>query len=195
MALFTGLYNWTMQLAKHPHAKGWLGGLSFAESSFFPIPPDVMLAPMVLARPADVWRLALLTTVASVVGGVLGYLIGMYAFDLVEPFIVSYGYQSAFDLAQQWFVQWGVWIVLTAGFTPIPYKIFTIASGVAGMAFLPFLIASVIGRAGRFFLVAGLVYAGGPKFEPVLRRYMEHIGWGIVVIVFGLILYSTVSGM
>lgn len=192
MTLFTGLYNRVLELARHRHANYWLGSLSFAESSFFPVPPDVMLAPMVLARPKSAWRLALLTTVASVVGGMAGYAIGYFAFSWVEPWIIEFGYQPVLERAQALFREWGVWIVLTAGFTPIPYKIFTIASGVAAMAFLPFLLASVVGRGCRFFLVAGLVYIGGPKLEPMLRQYMEHIGWAIVVLVTLFIVYSTV---
>jgi membrane protein YqaA with SNARE-associated domain len=177
MRLFGPLYDRVLGWAAHPKARWYLGGLSFAESSFFPIPPDVMLAPMALARPADAWRLALLTTLTSVAGGVLGYLIGYFALDLVEPWLVSVGYWDGYLQVRGWFQTWGFWAVLAAGFSPIPYKLFTIAAGALGM-FLPvFVLASVIGRGGRFFLVAGLIRWGGAPMEARLRRNVEFLGW------------------
>ena len=136
---------------------GIVGGLSFAESSFFPIPPDVMLAPMSMAKPAKAWRFALLTTLASVAGGLLGYLIGFYAFELIQPLVGDGGhYHDAFERGKAWFDKWGVWAVFLAGFSPIPYKIFTITAGVLSMALLPFVLASTIGRGARFFSGGGL---------------------------------------
>ena len=177
MRLFGPLYDRVLGWAAHPRARWYLGGLSFAESSFFPIPPDVMLAPMALARPVDAWRLALLTTLTSVAGGVLGYLIGYFALDLVEPWIVSAGYWDGYLQVRGWFQTWGFWAVLAAGFSPIPYKLFTIAAGALGM-FLPvFVLASIIGRGGRFFLVAGLIRWGGAPMEARLRRNVEFLGW------------------
>lgn len=177
MRLFGPLYDRVLGWAAHPKARWYLGGLSFAESSFFPIPPDVMLAPMALARPVDAWRLALLTTLASVAGGVLGYLIGYFALDLVEPWLVSAGYWDGYLQVRGWFQTWGFWAVLAAGFSPIPYKVFTIAAGTLGM-FLPvFMLASIIGRGGRFFLVAGLIRWGGAPMEARLRRNVEFLGW------------------
>jgi membrane protein YqaA with SNARE-associated domain len=126
-----------MTWAAHRHAPWYLGGLSFAESSFFPIPPDVMLAPMSLARTDRAWWYATLTTVASVVGGLFGYLIGMLAIDAVLPLLVDAGYGSRYDQAIAWFAEWGVWVVFIAGFSPIPYKLFTISAGASAMALLP----------------------------------------------------------
>ncbi len=177
MKLFTALYDRVLGWSAHHRAPWFLAGLSFAESSFFPIPPDVMLAPMSMARPQRAITLAFITTLASVAGGVLGYLIGLWGLDLVLPLINDAGYLPAYELAQAWFADWGFWVVLVAGFSPIPYKVFTIAAGAMAVALLPFVIASVIGRGARFFLVASLVAWGGPRAEPWLRRYMERIGW------------------
>jgi membrane protein YqaA with SNARE-associated domain len=177
MRLFGPLYDRVLGWAAHPKARWYLGGLSFAESSFFPIPPDVMLAPMALARPVDAWRLALLTTLTSVAGGVLGYVIGYFALDLIEPWLVSSGHWEGYLQARDWFQTWGFWAVLAAGFSPIPYKLFTIAAGALAM-FLPvFVIASIVGRGGRFFLVAGLIRWGGAPMETRLRRHVEFLGW------------------
>jgi membrane protein YqaA with SNARE-associated domain len=183
MRLFSGLLNMVMGWAEHRHASYYLAGLSFAESSFFPIPPDVMLAPMTLAKPERAWQFALVTTLASVVGGVAGYLIGMFAFELVEPVLHSAGYWDRYLAAREWFTVWGVWVVFLAGFSPIPYKVFTITAGVVGMVFLPFVLASFVGRGARFFLVAGLMRLGGPKMERILRQYIDHLGWLLVVVV------------
>jgi membrane protein YqaA with SNARE-associated domain len=159
-----------------------LGALSFAESSFFPIPPDVMLAPMSMARPRRAMRFAAITTVASVLGGMLGYVIGYLALEVVLPVIVEVGYIDAYDKAQAWFATWGFWVVLVAGFSPIPYKVFTIAGGAMAIAWWPFVLASLIGRGARFYLVAGLLAWGGPRLEPWLRRYIERIGWLTVML-------------
>jgi len=183
MNLFSRLYDKVLYWAAHRHASWYLAGLSFSESSFFPVPPDVMLAPMTLANRNKAWFYAMLTTLASVIGGVLGYLIGMLAFDSVEPWIQQLGYIDAYLQARNWFDQWGVWVVFLAGFTPIPYKIFTISAGVAGMAFFPFVLASLIGRGARFFLVAGVIYVGGEKMERLLRQYIDRIGWLIIILV------------
>lgn len=181
MPLFAALYDRMLGWARHRHAPWYLGGLSAAESSFFPIPPDVMLAPMVLARPERAWFLAGLTTLASVVGGVIGYFIGLFAFELVEPLLHRTGHWDTYLHARDWFDVWGVWaVLLAAGFTPIPYKIFTISAGALSMALLPFVIASLIGRGSRFFLVAAIVRWGGPRVEPYLRRHVDRLGWATV---------------
>ena len=172
-----------MTWARHRHAPWYLGGLSFAESSFFPIPPDVMLAPMSLANPSRAWFFALITTLASVAGGILGYFIGVFAFDLVEPLIRDGRYWARYLEAQAWFDRWGFWAMFVAGFSPIPYKVFTIAAGAASMAMLPFVVASLIGRGARFFLVAGLMALGGPRMEAALHRYVDRLGWATVVLV------------
>jgi membrane protein YqaA with SNARE-associated domain len=172
-----------MTWSRHRHAPYYLAGLSFSESSFFPIPPDVMLAPMVLANPQRAWRFALITTVTSVLGGILGYFIGLFFFDLVEPLLQDAGYYPKYLQAKEWFDTWGFWAVFLAGFSPIPYKVFTITAGVISMAFAPFIAASLIGRGARFYLVAGLMRWGGERMESALRKYIDRIGWALVIFV------------
>ena len=182
MRIFSSLYDMALRWAAHRHAPRYLSMLSFAESSFFPIPPDVMLAPMVLARRNRAWFLASLTTVWSVVGGVVGYLIGQYLFALVaQPIIDFYHAQAGFEQTRTWFQDYGIWIIFIAGFTPIPYKVFTITAGLVGMALAPFVVASLVGRGARFFLVAGLIYLGGEPFERQLRRYVDILGWAVII--------------
>lgn len=183
MKLFSSLYAHAMRWAVHRHAQWYLAGLSFAESSFFPIPPDVMLAPMVLADNKKAWRYATMTTVASVAGGMLGYLIGYLAFDAIEPWVMDAGYGDKYQLAVDWFEQWGIWAILIAGFSPIPYKIFTIAAGAISMAFLPFVLASLAGRGARFFLVTALIVWGGKRMEHTIKKYVDWLGWGLVVVI------------
>ncbi len=183
MKLFSPLYRRAMVWSRHPHAPWYLGGVSFAESSFFPIPPDVMLAPMALANPKRWWWLALLTTLTSVAGGVAGYLIGYFALDAILPWLQESRYWPAYQTAVDWFGKWGFWAVFVAGFSPIPYKVFTIAAGALSMALLPFVLASVIGRGLRFFLVAGLMAWGGAKMEEALHRYIDRLGWATVALV------------
>ncbi len=182
MRLFSSLYSRAMEWSRHPHAPRYLAGLSFAESSFFPIPPDVMLAPMSLATPKRAWYFAALTTLASVLGGLLGYLIGLFAFDVIQPYLHEWGYWQAYERAQGWFDQWGFWAIFLAGFSPIPYKVFTITAGVISMALLPFVLASAIGRGARFFMVAGLMAWGGERMERALHRYVDLLGWLMVVV-------------
>ncbi|MDV3237483.1 MAG: DedA family protein [Gammaproteobacteria bacterium] len=182
MGLFDGLYQRAMRWARAPRAPWYLAGLSFAESSFFPIPPDVMLAPMSLAQPARAWRFAFITTVASTLGGLFGYAIGYFALDLIEPLIRDTHYWDGYLKARAWFDEWGFWAVFIAGFSPIPYKVFTIAAGSMAMALGPFALASVIGRGARFYLVAGLLAWGGPRMEQTLARYIEWLGWGVVAV-------------
>lgn len=189
--MFSFLYKKVLAWARHKHAVWYLSALSFAESSFFPVPPDVMLAPMALARPDRALRYALLTTMASVLGGMLGYLIGAFAFDLIEPWIHQFGYWEKYSLAQEWFEKWGFWAVFLAGFSPIPYKVFTIAAGALSMAFLPFVGASFIGRGGRFFLVALLLAWGGKPLEKTLHKYIDRIGWAtIAIVMLGVVVYK-----
>lgn len=181
MRLFSALYDKTLGWSRHPNAPWYLGGLSFAESSFFPIPPDVMLAPMALARPEKAWHFALLTTLTSVLGGIAGYFIGVFFFDMIEPLLHEAGYWDRYLHAKAWFDEWGFWAIFIAGFSPIPYKVFTIAAGTISMAFLPFVLASAIGRGARFFLVAGLMRWGGERMERTLREYIDRIGWVVVI--------------
>lgn len=183
MKVFEPLYDRVIVWSAHPRAPWVLGGLSFAEASFFPIPPDVMLAPMCVARPERWWKLALVTTMASVLGGLLGYLIGALFFDLLTPWIEGMGYTDKVEQARVGFTEWGFWAVFLAGFSPIPFKVFTITAGALGMPLLPFLLASLVGRGGRFVLVAWLMARLGPAFEPRLRPFMEWLGWGAVAVV------------
>ena len=183
MGLFSKLYSRVMVWSRHKYASYWLALVSFTESSCFLIPPDVMLAPMSLATPKKAWFYAGLTTIASVLGGLLGYAIGVFAFATIAPHLESWGYMEAFNTAKSWYDQWGIWAIFLAGFTPIPYKIFTIASGAVGMALLPFVIGSTIGRGMRFFLVAGLMVWGGERLEQQLHQWMDRIGWATVILV------------
>ena len=187
--MFTWLYDKCMQWARHHNAVWYLSGLSFAESSFFPIPPDVMLAPMSLARPKRAWRYAAITTVASVLGGLLGYLIGYFAFDAIQPWLQQSHYWDKYQMARNWFDDWGFWAILIAGFSPIPYKVFTIAAGTLAMNLPLFVLGSILGRGGRFFLVSGLMAWGGPEMEAKLRIYVERIGWTVVVAAVAAFLY------
>ena len=182
MQLFTPLYDKCMGWARHRYAVWYLSGLSFAESSFFPVPPDVMLAPMSMAQPARAWRYAAITTLASVLGGLLGYFIGFFAFDLIQPWLQESHYWDKYLHARNWFETWGFWAILVAGFSPIPYKVFTIAAGTLAMTMPLFVIGSILGRGGRFFLVAGLMAWGGPGMEQKLRLYVERLGWLVIVL-------------
>lgn len=181
--MFKKLYDQTLTWARHKHALKYLCGLSFAESSFFPIPPDVMLMPMALAQPDKAFKFALFTTVFSVLGGMLGYGIGYFMFDAIESWLMGTQYWEKYLTAESWFKEWGFWAVFVAGFSPIPYKVFTIAAGVLQMFFLPFILASFVGRGARFFLVAMLLAAGGEKLETKLRHYIDWIGWMVVALV------------
>ncbi|MGH8221360.1 MAG: YqaA family protein [Woeseiaceae bacterium] len=193
MRLFEPLYQRVLGWSAHPHAERYLGALSFAESSFFPIPPDVMLAPMCLADRGKAWRYAWTTTVMSVLGGIAGYAIGYFIIELIEPWLASTGLLEGYLRVRAWFADWGVWAVFVAGFSPIPYKLFTIAAGATVLNLPGFIIASAIGRGARFFLVAGLIVAGGERMAGGLRRYVERIGWAVVflaVLIGGLIVAS-----
>ncbi|MCP1339542.1 DedA family protein [Idiomarina sp. M1R2S28] len=184
MKLFSALYDKVLSWTQHPRADIILGLLSFAESVIFPIPPDVMLAPMAMTQPKRAWRLAFLTTVTSVAGGILGYFLGYWAYEsLVLPAVEALGYESKLVTVQGWFSDWGVWIVFIAGFSPIPYKLFTVTAGVMQIAFFPFVIASAISRGMRFYLVAWLLRTGGPEMGIKLREYVDRIGWTLVILV------------
>jgi membrane protein YqaA with SNARE-associated domain len=166
------LYLRTLALAASPRAPWWLAAIAFAEASFFPIPPDALLIPMALARPDRAWRFALVCTIGSVAGGALGYFIGYAVFDqLARPLIALYGYGPRFAAFQAMYAQYGLWIILVKGLTPIPYKIVTIASGAAHFDFAVFMAASVLTRGARFFVVAALLrFFGAPVREFIERR-------------------------
>lgn len=165
------LYDWTMSLAAGRRAEPALAGVAFVESSVFPIPPDVLLIPMVLADRRKALRYAAVATVASVLGGVLGYVIGAFLFEEVaRPILALYGYATKFDEFAVWYNEWGAWIVFIAGVTPFPYKVVTIASGATGLDIFVFMAASVVSRGLRFFLVAGLLYWIGPPVRAFIER-------------------------
>ncbi len=190
MRIFSRLYQRVLSWSAHPRAEWYLGALSFAESSFFPVPPDVLLAPMTLARPAMGPRYALTTTLTSAAGGVAGYAIGFFAIEAITPWLNDFGYIDGYDTVRGWFETWGFWAVLVAGFSPVPYKLFTIAAGALSMSLPLFMLASVVSRGARFFLVAYVVMWGGPKVERKLQSHIETIGWAVVIlIVVALILY------
>jgi membrane protein YqaA with SNARE-associated domain len=175
--MFHYLYEKVISWSEHPKAKYYLCFLSFSESSFFPVPPDVMLAPMCLADRKKSWHFALLTTFSSLLGGIVGYLIGFFIFDLINPWLQSTSYWDAYLQGRQWFNQWGAWIIFIAGFSPIPYKIFTISAGAASINLPIFIIASLIGRGLRFFLVAGIIVLGGDYLADTIKKYINAIGW------------------
>ncbi len=180
--VFRGLYDWVMRLSRHRHAERYLIGLTIAEATVFPVPPDVMLAPMVLADRKKAWALALKTTLASVVGGLIGYLIGSLLLELALPWIERAGYLGAYEQAVLAFERFGVWFVILAGFSPIPFKIITIAAGALGMPLLGFIAGSVVGRGARFFMVAGIIYSGGELAAERLREWVDVIGWAVVAL-------------
>ena len=183
MRLFGPLYDRVLSWSAHRHAERYLGALSFAESSFFPIPPDVMLAPMCLADRGRAWRFATVTTITSLLGGIAGYAIGYFSLESIEPWLRDMGYWPAYLKGRHWFDEWGVLAVFVAGFSPIPYKIFTISAGAAALNLPGFVIASLIGRGARFFLVAGFIVAGGERMASALPKYVERIGWAVVLLV------------
>lgn len=165
------LYNWTMALASGRYAVPALAGVSFAESSFFPIPPDVVLIPMVLANRRRALWYALIATVFSVLGALAGYLIGAFVFDaLAQPLLEFYGASEQFDQFKTWFEEQGAWIVLFAGVTPFPFKVITIASGAVSLSLPVFILASIVARGLRFALVAGLLYFFGPPIRDFIER-------------------------
>ena len=180
--MFRGLYDRVLGWSRHRHAERFLAALSFAEATFFPIPPDVMLAPMVLARRSRAWALALLTTLASVAGGVAGYLIGWLGLELVWPLLERAGQVEAYRHAVEAFETWGIWFVIVAGFTPIPFKLITIAAGALVMPLPAFVVGSIIGRGARFFLVAGLIWLGGERAAERLRDWVDAIGWSVLAL-------------
>lgn len=182
MRLFGPLYDRVLHWSGHPHAPRYLAAMSFAESSFFPIPPDVMLVPMAVSRPRRAAWFAIITTIASVAGAVLGYVIGFYAISAILPWIERVGMIEEYEAAVLWFREWGLWVVLLAGFTPLPYKVFTIAAGALSLSLVPFLLGSLIGRGARFGLVAGIAGILGPRVEPWIRKWIEWLGWGVLLL-------------
>ncbi|MDR3418968.1 MAG: DedA family protein [Nevskia sp.] len=179
-SLFGRMYAWIERSARHPRAEWILVAVCIAEASFFPIPPDVMLAPMALERPRAWLRLGTIATLASVVGGIGGWFIGHYLIIQVLPLLQHLGYGPAYETTKAFFAKYGVWAIIVKGATPIPYKIVTITAGAVSMPLLPFVLASFVGRGMRFYLVAGAVRLAGPKVQPWLAKYIDVIGWVFV---------------
>jgi len=180
------MYDWTMAQAARPNALRVLGIVSFAESSFFPIPPDAMILPMVLARPDQAWRIAFVATVTSVLGGIAGYAIGYYLFETIGLWVINlYGYADKFEAFRAAYAEWGLLIILVKGLTPIPYKIVTIASGAAAFDFWIFVAASIATRGVRFFLVAALLKYFGPPIRVFVERRLTLVTTVFVVFLVG----------
>ncbi len=181
------LYAWVLALSEKPTAPWALAGVSFAESSFFPIPPDIMLVPMCLARPDRAFFYAGLCTLASVLGGLAGYAIGALLYDTIGRFLIElYGYGDKAEAFRAAYAEWGHWIILIKGVTPIPYKIVTITSGFAGYNLFWFTLLSIVTRGARFGLVAGLLYLWGPPARAFIERRLELVAVvSLVIIVAG----------
>ena len=194
MKIFEPIYKKMLQWSAHPFAERYLAVVSFAESSFFPIPVDVMLAPMALATRSKAWRYAFITTVASVLGALFGYFFGAVLFDSFGQVVIDkMHWQDKFDLVKQGFDDWDVLIILIASFTPFPYKIVTITAGIVSLSLVPFVLLSILGRGARFFLVAGLVKKFGAQIEDVLDQWVEWIGWGVLILaLIGIVIYKVI---
>lgn len=180
------LYDWTMSLAAHRHAIWWLAAVSFIESSFFPIPPDVMLVPMVLAARSRAWWLATVCTMSSVIGGYFGYAIGFYLMDSVGVAILgAFGLIEKFHALKPVIDEWGVWFIIAKGWTPIPYKLVTITAGAFDFDLMQFTLASVVSRAIRFFLVAALLWRFGPPIRNFIERRLKLVMTSFVAVLVG----------
>jgi membrane protein YqaA with SNARE-associated domain len=183
-SLVRRLYDRCIAAAGRPHAIWMMGAVSFAESSFFPIPPDVMLIPMALARPDHAFRLAIWCTVTSVAGGMLGYAIGALLYDSIGLWLIHlYGYGDKVEAFRAAYAEWGAWIILLKGLTPIPYKIVTITSGFAGYSFPLFVLFSIITRGARFFVLAFLLHRYGARARHIIERQL-----GLWTTIFALII-------
>jgi membrane protein YqaA with SNARE-associated domain len=180
--MFNRLYHRVLSLAESEHAPSALAAIAFAESSFFPIPPDVLLIPMSLARPRQAWRYAAICTIASVVGGMVGYAIGALLFDTIGQWLINaYGYGDRMAALKETYAHWGALVILIKGLTPIPYKLVTIVSGLLGYNFLIFVLLSVLTRGTRFFIVAGVLNLFGDRLRAALERHFA-LFMGIIAI-------------
>jgi membrane protein YqaA with SNARE-associated domain len=189
-SLLRRLYDWCMEAAHKPHAMWSMGAISFAESSFFPVPPDVMLIPMALARPDRAFMMATWCTLTSVTGGLLGYAIGALLYDSVGGWLIQlYGYGDKVETFRAAYAQWGAWIILLKGLTPIPYKIVTITSGFAGYNLVLFLVFSIIARGARFFFLAFLLHRYGVRARYIIeKRLGMWVLFGAAVVVIGIVI-------
>lgn len=181
--MFKRLYEWTLHLAQHRLAERWLAFIGFVESIFFPIPADILLAPMCLSRPDKAYRYATILSIASVLGGVLGYMLGYFFADYASQLIASLGKTETLEHFRETFNAWGIPFVFAAGFSPFPYKIATIGAGLIPIAFPLFFIGSALSRPLRFFLVAWAIKKGGKKLERTVHQYAEWLGWFCFILV------------
>ncbi len=184
------LYDWVLHWAETPYGVWALGILSFAESSFFPVPPDVLLAPLTLGAPKKWFNFAFFCSVASVIGGILGFGIGMFLWDQIGDWVFAHMEWAKithenFDTFSGWYDRYDFWIVFACGFTPLPYKVCTITAGVAGINFPMFLIASTISRSARFFLVSGLFAKFGPTIKPFIDKYFNLLSLAFIILLIG----------
>lgn len=181
--MFRPLYNWTLRLAGHRHAMRSMAAISFAESSFFPIPPDVMIVPMMLARRDQIWRIAAVCTIASVVGGIFGYMIGYFLYDTLGQWLIGvYGLQKGATEFHDWYAKWGAAIILIKGLTPIPFKLVTIASGLAKFNIGIFILTAAITRGARFFLIAALINRFGAPIQEFVEKRLNLVGFAFLIV-------------
>jgi membrane protein YqaA with SNARE-associated domain len=191
-AMLRRIYDWCIDAAHKPYALWIMGAVSFAESSFFPVPPDVMLIPMSLARPQRAWLYALVCTATSVLGGILGYAIGALLYDSLGHWLITlYGLSDKIDAFRASYAQWGAWIIIGKGLTPIPYKLVTIASGFAGYNVGLFILCSIIARGGRFFIVAILLNRYGDTIRAEIEKRLGlYVALGAAVLIAGFYIAS-----
>ncbi|MBK1695996.1 YqaA family protein [Rhodovibrio salinarum] len=184
--MLRALYDRTLRIAGHRHAMSGLAAVSFVESSVFPIPPDILIIPMVLADRTRAWRVAFVCTLASVLGGLLGYAIGYYLYDTVGQAVLEfYGYTDKFADFRTFYAEWGFWFVMAAGLTPFPYKVITITSGVLALNPFTFLIASAVSRGARFYIVSALLWYFGPPIRALIEKHLSWLTVIFFVLLFG----------
>lgn len=180
--MFQRLYDWTQRLAAHRHAMPAMAAISFAESSFFPIPPDVVVVPMILARRDQAWKIAAVCTIASVLGGIFGYAIGYFLYESLGQWLIRiYGLQQAAGEFHDWYAEWGAALIMVKGLTPIPYKVVAIASGLAKFNLPMFIFASAVTRGARFFIIAALLKRYGAPIQAFIEKRLTLVG--IIVLV------------
>ncbi len=184
--MFRKLYDWMLRMAGHRHALWIMAAVAFAESSFFPIPPDVMVVPMILARRDRAWLIATVCTVASVLGGAFGYAIGYYLYDSVGHWLIQvYGMEGGIESFRHRFAEYGAWIVLLKGLTPIPFKLVTIASGFSGFNFALFMLCALITRGARFYLIGWLLRRYGAPIQAFIEERLTLVSWAFLIILVG----------
>lgn len=184
--MFRPLYDWVIRISAHPRALWVLAGVSFAESSFFPIPPDVMVVPMALANRARAYTIAAVCTVFSVLGGVAGYAIGFYLYETMGQWLIGlYGLERGAEEFHSWYAEWGTWVILIKGLTPIPYKLVTIVSGAAHFDIFVFVAASIATRGARFFIIAALIKAYGEPVREFIEKRLDLVAWTFLIVLIG----------